>query len=237
MLNNIVKEMKERVYQANMSLPNEGLIKLTWGNVSEVNRELGVIVIKPSGVSYNDMKSSDMVVTDLDGVPLENKSLKPSSDMDTHAVLYKYFREVNSIVHTHSTQAVKWAQARRAIPAYGTTHADTFYGEVPCTRQLTKKEIESAYELETGNVIVETFKENAIDPIACPGVLVYGHGSFTWGTTPSKAVENSIALEDIAAMAIGTELLNPNVDAIDRYLLDKHYYRKHGNNAYYGQIH
>lgn len=231
----IIQEMKERVFEANLALPKEGLIKLTWGNVSEINRELGIIVIKPSGVSYDRMKAEDMVVTDLEGVPLNPDSLNPSSDMPTHAVLYRAFKEVNAIVHTHSTNAVKWAQARRDIPAYGTTHADTFYGSVPCTRQLTQVEIESAYEKETGNVIVETFTERDIDPLACPAVIIYGHGPFTWGETVEKAVQNSVVLDEVAQMALGTETLNAKIDPIDSYLLDKHYYRKHGANAYYGQ--
>lgn len=230
-----ITEMKQRVFDANLTLPKEGLIKLTWGNVSEVNRESEVIVIKPSGVSYDTMKVDDMVVTDLEGNLLEKNSLKPSSDLPTHVVLYKNFLEINAIVHTHSTNAVKWAQARRDIPAYGTTHADTFYGPVPCTRQLTQAEIEQAYELETGNVVVETFRQRKIDPMACPAALVYGHGPFTWGETPEKAVQNSIVLDELATMALGTEELNSNIAPIDTYLLDKHYYRKHGKNAYYGQ--
>ncbi|WP_440897279.1 L-ribulose-5-phosphate 4-epimerase [Amphibacillus sp. Q70] len=230
-----IQEMKQRVYEANLELPKQGLIKLTWGNVSEVDRELGVIVIKPSGVSYDIMKVEDMVVIDLEGNLLEEDSLNPSSDLATHVVLYKHFKAINAIVHTHSMQAVKWAQARRDIPAYGTTHADTFYGPIPCTRQLTREEIETAYELETGNVIVETFKERAIDPLACPAVVVYGHGPFTWGETAEKAVLNSIILDEVAEMASGTEILNAKIDPIDSYLLDKHYYRKHGDNAYYGQ--
>lgn len=230
-----IQEMRQRVFKANLELPKQGLIKLTWGNVSEVDRELGVIVIKPSGVSYDIMKIDDMVVTDLEGNLLEGNSLKPSSDLATHVALYKQFKDINAVVHTHSTQAVKWAQARRDIPAYGTTHADTFYGSIPCTRQLTKEEIETAYELETGNVIVETFKERDIDPLACPAVIVYGHGPFTWGETTEKAVLNSIALDEVAEMALGTEILNAKIDPIDSYLLDKHYYRKHGDNAYYGQ--
>ncbi|MHC5250393.1 L-ribulose-5-phosphate 4-epimerase [Enterococcus sp. LJL90] len=226
--------MKEQVFEANLGLPQAGLIKLTWGNVSEIDRDLGIIVIKPSGVNYDTMTVEDMVVTDLKGNPLEY-GLKPSSDMATHAVLYQNFEQLGAIVHTHSTQAVKWAQARRDIPAYGTTHADTFYGAVPCTRQLTQTEIETAYEAETGTVIVETFRERGLDPEACPGVLVYGHGPFTWGRTPQKAVENSIALEEIADMALGTEQLHPEITPIDSYLLDKHYFRKHGATAYYGQ--
>lgn len=230
-----IQSMKQRVFDANLQLPNQGLIKLTWGNVSEIDRELKIIVIKPSGVAYDDMGVEDMVVTDLKGMPLSGDSLKPSSDMATHAYLYESFQTVNAIVHTHSTQAVKWAQARRDIPPYGTTHADTFYGGVPCTRQLTQEEIETAYELNTGKVIVETFENQEIDPLACPGVLVYGHGPFTWGETSQKAVENSIVLDEVAEMAIGTELLNREIAPIDSYLLDKHYFRKHGENAYYGQ--
>ncbi|OEG11710.1 L-ribulose-5-phosphate 4-epimerase [Enterococcus ureasiticus] len=227
--------MKERVFTANLALPEAGLVKLTWGNVSEINRDSGLIVIKPSGVPYSTMKACDMVVTDLNGEVLEGK-LKPSSDLATHVELYKAFKEINSVVHTHSKNAVMWAQAGREIPAYGTTHADTFYGVVPCTRQLTSKEVSSAYELETGNVIVETFKEKNIDPLAVPGVLVYGHGPFTWGQTPQKAVENSIVLDEIAEMAAVTEVVNDTVLPIPQYLLDKHYFRKHGANAYYGQI-
>ena len=231
----VIQAMKERVFKANLDLPNQGLIKLTWGNVSEINRDLGIIVIKPSGVSYETMKVEDMVITDLEGNLLDKESLNPSSDLSTHVILYQAFKEVNAIVHTHSTNAVKWAQARRDIPAYGTTHADTFYGPVPCTRQLTKKEIEEQYEIETGNVIVETFKERNIDPFACPAVIVYGHGPFTWGETIEKAVQNSIVLEEVADMAMGTELLNHTIDPIDSYLLDKHYSRKHGETADYGQ--
>ncbi|MBO0474344.1 L-ribulose-5-phosphate 4-epimerase [Enterococcus ureasiticus] len=227
--------MKERVFAANLALPEAGLVKLTWGNVSEINRDSGLIVIKPSGVPYSTMKACDMVVTDLNGEVLEGE-LKPSSDLATHVELYKAFKEINSVVHTHSKNAVMWAQAGREIPAYGTTHADTFYGVVPCTRQLTSKEVSSAYEFETGNVIVETFNGKNIDPLAVPGVLVYGHGPFTWGQTPQKAVENSIVLDEIAEMAAVTEVVNDTVLPIPQYLLDKHYFRKHGANAYYGQI-
>ncbi|GGC87107.1 L-ribulose-5-phosphate 4-epimerase [Enterococcus wangshanyuanii] len=230
----LIKEMKERVFAANLTLPDAGLVKLTWGNVSEIDREAGIVVIKPSGVPYEQMKVDDMVVTDLEGHVLAG-ALKPSSDLETHLELYKAFKEIDSVVHTHSKNAVMWAQAGRGIPAYGTTHADTFYGVVPCTRQLTSKEVESAYERETGKVIIETFTKEKIDPLAVPGVLVYGHGPFTWGKTPQKAVENSIVLDEIAEMAEVTESVNRNVLPIPQYLLDKHFFRKHGVNAYYGQ--
>lgn len=229
-----IRKMKERIYSANLVLPKAGLVKLTWGNVSEIDRALGVIVIKPSGVPYSKMKADDMVVTDLDGKVLE-AGMKPSSDLATHVILYKAFPEIHSVVHTHSKHAVMWAQAGRELPAYGTTHADTFYGPVPCTRQLTAKEVEESYEAETGQVIVETFKELAIDPQAVPGVLVYGHGPFTWGANPQKAVKNSIVLDEIAEMALQTEGINSRIKPIPQYLLDKHYFRKHGKNAYYGQ--
>jgi L-ribulose-5-phosphate 4-epimerase len=232
--NELIKEMKARVFAANLALPEAGLVKLTWGNVSEINRQAGIIVIKPSGVPYASMTAEEMVVTDLEGELLE-AGLKPSSDLATHVQLYKAFNTINAVVHTHSKNAVMWAQAGRNIPAYGTTHADTFYGEVPCTRQLTSTEIMSNYELETGKVIVETFNEKAIDPAAVPGVLVYGHGPFTWGATPQKAVENSIVLDEIAEMACVTEVVNQHIDPIPQYLLDKHYFRKHGAHAYYGQ--
>ncbi|OJG71993.1 L-ribulose-5-phosphate 4-epimerase [Enterococcus quebecensis] len=230
----MIEEMKQRVFVANLALPESGLVKLTWGNVSEINRGAGVIVIKPSGVPYSKMKVSDMVVTDLNGELLE-EGMKPSSDLATHVELYKAFEEINAVVHTHSKNAVMWAQAGREIPAYGTTHADTFYGEIPCTRQLTLEEVSSAYEYETGKVIVETFKEKKIDPLAVPGVLVYGHGPFTWGETPQKAVENSVVLDEVAEMACVTEVVNDAVGSIPQYLLDKHFFRKHGKNAYYGQ--
>ncbi|RBT44384.1 L-ribulose-5-phosphate 4-epimerase [Enterococcus gallinarum] len=231
----MIQAMKQRVYEANLSLPKSGLVKLTWGNVSEISREHGIIVIKPSGVAYNEMNADDMVVTDLKGNPIDQSQLRASSDLATHIVLYEKFPEINAVVHTHSTNAVNWAQARRDIPAYGTTHADTFYGPVPCTRQLRQSEIESHYERETGNVISETFEKRQIDPIACPAVIVYGHGPFTWGKTVEQAVQNSIVLEEVATMVIGTELLARPIEPIDTYLLDKHYYRKHGAQAYYGQ--
>lgn len=232
----IINEMKERVFKANLQLPKWGLVKLTWGNVSEINRALGVIVIKPSGVSYDAMNVNDMVVTDLEGNPMEEDSLKPSSDMETHVYLYKHFEGINSVVHTHSQNAVAWAQSGRNLPVYGTTHADTFYGSVPNTRLLTKQEVEEAYELNTGVVIVETFQERNIDPLAVPGVLVNGHGPFTWGETTQKAIENSYILDECCEMVTKSEfILKDKENLLPQYVLDKHYYRKHGENAYYGQ--
>ena len=230
----IIQEMKERVYRANLQLPEWGLVQLTWGNVSEINRELGVIVIKPSGVDYKEMKAEQMVVTDLNGTPLED-GYRPSSDLPTHVVLYKEFPTIGSVVHTHSKHAVMWAQAGRELPCYGTTHADTFYGPVPLTRHLTQQEVEEAYEANTGHVIVETFKNNAIDPDAVPGVLVQGHGPFTWGPTTKKAIENSLVLDEVCHMAMMNEQINKDVQPLPQYVLDKHYFRKHGANAYYGQ--
>lgn len=231
----IILAMKARVYEANLALPKADLVKLTWGNVSEINRELGVIVIKPSGVDYTKMTMEQMVVTDLKGNVLEDGSLNPSSDLPTHIVLYQTFKAINAIVHTHSKYAVMWAQAGRNIPVYGTTHADAFFGDIPCTRDLTQLEVTSAYEIETGNVIVETFTKNDLDPLAIPAVIVKGHGPFTWGTTTTQAVENSIVLDEIANMALHTELINKDVQRLEQYLLDKHYFRKHGKDAYYGQ--
>ncbi|MGX7125900.1 L-ribulose-5-phosphate 4-epimerase [Enterococcus viikkiensis] len=231
----IIEEMKQRVFAANLELPQYGLVKLTWGNVSEINRELGVIVIKPSGVKYENMQAEQMVVTDLSGKVLDADSMNPSSDLPTHVVLYQAFDSITSIVHTHSTNSVMWAQAGRDLPAYGTTHADAFYGTVPCTRQLTEAEVCEAYEINTGEVIVETFKERKIQAEEVPGVLVYGHGPFTWGDSPMKAVENSLILDEICLMAKENEQINPKITAIPQYLLDKHYFRKHGAAAYYGQ--
>ncbi len=231
----IIHEMKRRVFEANLMLPDLELVKLTWGNVSEINRELGIVVIKPSGVDYKKMTVDQMVVTDLEGNLLEEDSLNPSSDLPTHLVLYKAMPTIQSVVHTHSTNSVMWAQAGRDLPAYGTTHADTFYGPVPCTRQLTETEIQEAYEKNTGHVIVETFKERGIEADEVPAVLVYGHGPFTWGATPQKAVENSLILDEVCVMARETETVNPKISPIPQYLLDKHYFRKHGANAYYGQ--
>ena len=216
----------------NLALVKHGLVVLTWGNVSGIDRDSGLVVIKPSGVSYDNMKPEDMVVVDLNGNVVEGK-YRPSSDTPTHLYLYKAFAEVGGIVHTHSTYATAWAQAGRNIPAYGTTHADAFYGSVPCARALTKEEVENEYELNTGKVIAQTFADK--DHNAVSAVLVKNHGPFTWGTTPEKAVECAVELETIAKMAIETERINSKAKEVDEYLLDKHYFRKHGKNAYYGQ--
>lgn len=228
----MLEQLKKIVYEENINLVKHELVVLTWGNVSGIDREKGLVVIKPSGVPYDDMKAEDMVVVDMDGNVVEGK-YRPSSDTPTHLYLYKNFNGIGGVVHTHSTAATSWAQAGQAIPAYGTTHADCFYGEVPCTRELTQEEIESAYELNTGKVIVETFAEK--DYNAVPAVIVKNHGPFTWGVTPQKAVENAATLEAVAQMAINTVTINHNAKPVERYLLDKHYFRKHGKNAYYGQ--
>lgn len=233
--NQVIYEMKERVLAANLYLSKQGLVVLTWGNASEVNREEEVIVIKPSGIPYDELTIDEMVVTDLTGKQLSDTRLRPSSDLATHVVLYQHLTEIGGIVHTHSRYAVMWAQAGRDIPAYGTTHADRFYGDVPVTRELIKNEIAENYEEETGKVIVETFIEREINPQAVPGVIVNGHGPFTWGKTIQEAAETSLILDEVARMAIYTELINNRVLPISQNLLDKHYYRKHGANAYYGQ--
>ena len=227
----MLEELKHSVYEANLDLVKHGLVIFTWGNVSGIDRERGLVVIKPSGVSYDTMKVTDMVVVDLDGRVVEG-TLKPSSDTATHLVLYKAFPKTGGIVHTHSSWATAWAQAGKAIPALGTTHADYFYGPIPCTRKLTEKEISTAYEAETGHVIVETFA--GLDPEAVPGVLVTNHAPFAWGKDPHEAVHNAKVLEEVAQMAYHTLQINPSA-SIDQYLLDKHYFRKHGKNAYYGQ--
>lgn len=233
--NEIVLAMKQRVYEANLQLPQWGLVQLTWGNVSEINRDLGIIVIKPSGVSYGKMQMEQMVVTDLDGQPLEEDGLRPSSDLPTHVELYRAFDNVNSVVHTHSKNAVSWAQAGVSLPCYGTTHADAFYGSVPITRQLSQEEVESAYEVNTGKVIVETMLKDDLDPLSTPGILVNGHGPFTWGATVQSAIEHSLILDEICSMALMTEQIQKEQNLLPQYILDKHYFRKHGENAYYGQ--
>jgi L-ribulose-5-phosphate 4-epimerase len=227
----MLEELKKNVYQACMDLVKHELVIFTWGNVSIIDRAKGQVVIKPSGASYDEMKANDMVVLDLDGNKLEGE-MRPSSDSATHLYLYKNFPDIDAIVHTHSEWATSWAQARRSIPAYGTTHADYFYGEIPCTRSLSEEEVKNEYELNTGKVIVETFRH--IDPLAVPGVLVAQHGPFSWGRDPAEAVHNAKVLDEVARMAYRNETLG-NRQAIDPYLLDKHYRRKHGKDAYYGQ--
>jgi len=225
-----MKELKEQVCNANLMLKQSNLITLTWGNVSAKDKESGLVIIKPSGVSYDNMKPEDMVVVDLDGTALEG-SYRPSSDLPTHLYLYKRYPELGGIVHTHSTFATAFAQSGREIVAYGTTHADAFYGSIPCTRDLTVSEILEAYEWNTGKVIAEAVS----DYIAIPGIIVKNHGVFTWGESATRAVENAITLEEVAKMAFLTEQLNSAPQRIDQHLLDKHFLRKHGKNAYYGQ--
>lgn len=229
----MLEELKQKVYEANMLLPKYGLITFTWGNVSAIDRESGLFVIKPSGVDYEKMTVEDMVVVDLKGNVVEGK-LNPSSDTPTHLKLYQEFKNIGGVVHTHSRWATVFAQAGLAINAYGTTQADYFYGAIPCTEDMTKAAIESEYEYNTGSIIVDTFKE--INPDHMPAVLVKNHGPFTWGKDAFEAVHNAVVLEEVAMMAINTELLRKgNVDAMPQVLLDKHFLRKHGPNAYYGQ--
>lgn len=230
----MLEQLKEEVFQANLELPERGLIKYTWGNVSAVDREKGLFVIKPSGVGYEDMKASDMVVCDFDGNVIEG-DLNPSSDMPTHAVLYKEFPEIGAVVHTHSTWATIWAQAGLDVPAMGTTHADTFYGTVPCARFLTQAEIDRGYEEETGNAIVETFRERGIKPMEVPGVLLHGHGPFTWAKDAKGAVLNAVVLDEVCKTNLFARQLNAFAEELPQRILDKHYLRKHGENAYYGQ--
>lgn len=228
----MLEQLKKEVYRANMELQEKGMVIYTWGNVSGIDREKGLVVIKPSGVSYEDMKESDMVVVDLDGNVVEG-TYKPSSDTATHLVLYKTYKDIGGVVHTHSTWAVTFAQAGLAIPAFGTTHADYFFGDIPCTRDLTREEIEEAYELNTGNVIIETIGNK--NPMEIPGIVVKNHGPFAWGKNAADAVYNGVVLDKVAEMAYKTMTLNPSAAKVPQHLLDKHYYRKHGANAYYGQ--
>jgi len=225
-------ELKKEVYEQNMRLYKSGLVVLTWGNVSAIDRQKGVICIKPSGVSYESMTADDMVVLDMNGNTVEGH-YRPSSDTPTHLHLYKTFPKIGGIVHTHSAYATAWAQAGESIPAYGTTHADAFFGDIPCARALTREEIEGDYEYNTGVVIEECF--SALDPNAIPAVLVKSHGPFTWGKTAKDAVNTAITLEEVAKMALFTRQIKPDTERVDQPLLDKHYNRKHGKNAYYGQ--
>lgn len=230
----MLEELKQQVLEANLDLPKYGLVTFTWGNVSAINADRTLIVIKPSGVSYDDMKADDMVVVDMKGNVVEGK-LKPSSDTPTHLALYLAFDDIGGIVHTHSRNATSWAQAGRDIPAYGTTQADYFYGAIPCTRKMTPKEIEEAYEWETGQVIIETFNQRGLKAIEVPGAIVYSHGPFSWGKSASDAVHNAVVMEEVALMALQAEQISPNLQPMQQELLDKHYLRKHGKNAYYGQ--
>lgn len=225
--------LKERVLQANLALPKYHLVTFTWGNVSEIDRAKGVIAIKPSGVEYHNMTVEDIVVVSLTGETVEGK-LNPSSDTATHIELYKAFEHIGGIVHTHSRYATVWAQAELDVPALGTTHADYFYGDVPCTRRLTDSEITSDYEKNTGLVIIEEFKRRGLDPMAMPGAVISGHAPFCWGKNALDAVHNAVVLEEVAMMAISTRQLNQTIK-IQQALSDKHYFRKHGANAYYGQ--
>jgi len=229
----MLEQLKEQVFQANLQLPKHGLITFTWGNVSGIDREQGLMVIKPSGVSYDVMKADDMVVVNLETGKVVEGNLKPSSDTPTHVELYKAFPNIGGVVHTHSRWATTFAQAGRSIMALGTTQGDYFYGEIPCTRKMTVEEIQGEYEKETGTVIIETFQGK--DPDAIPAVLVHSHGPFTWGTDPMDAVHNAVVLEEVAFMNFHTMLLEPNIPSMQQELLDKHYLRKHGANAYYGQ--
>ena len=234
----MLEELKRIVYEANMLLPEYGLVTLTWGNVSGIDREKGLMVIKPSGVSYGKMKAEDMVVTDLDGNVVEG-DLNPSSDTLTHVELYKAFPEIGGIVHTHSAHAVSWAQTGRDIPCYGTTHADQFYGAIPCVPPLTDAELEEAYERNTGLRIAAEFRSRNIDPVAVPACLCMNHGPFCWGKDPVSAVNCAVVMEECAKMAYMTEQIGLSagkaVQPVKQSLLDKHYFRKHGENAYYGQ--
>ena len=229
----MLEQLKEQVFRANLLLPKHGLVTFTWGNVSGVEREQGLVVIKPSGVSYDEMQVEDMVVVELETGKVVEGKLKPSSDTATHNELYKAFPNLGGVVHTHSRWATSFAQAGRGIVALGTTHGDYFYGEIPCTRKMTKAEIEGEYEKETGLVIRETFQGK--DPDAIPAVLVHSHGPFVWGADPMDAVHNAVVLEEVAFMSFHTLMLEPAISPMQQELLDKHYLRKHGANAYYGQ--
>ncbi|HHL2560896.1 TPA: L-ribulose-5-phosphate 4-epimerase [Yersinia enterocolitica] len=231
----MLNELKQQVLAANLALPRHNLVTFTWGNVSAVDRQTGLLVIKPSGVEYDVMTVADMVVVELETGKVVEGSKKPSSDTDTHRVLYLKYPQIGGIVHTHSRHATIWAQAGLDLPAWGTTHADYFSGAIPCTRLMTAEEIAGRYEWETGNVIIETFKKRGINPAEVPAVLVNSHGPFAWGTDADNAVHNAVVLEELAYMGIFSRQLNPQLSDMQPELLDKHYQRKHGKNAYYGQ--
>lgn len=230
----MLEKLKKEVLKANLELPKYNLVTFTWGNVSGIDRDKELVVIKPSGIKYENLKIEDLVVIDLEGNIIEG-NFKPSSDTSTHIALYKNFKNIGGIVHTHSTWATSWSQSLRDLPALGTTHADTFYGSVPCTNSLNKNQIENDYEFETGNAIISTFKERNINPNEIPSVLVYSHGPFSWGNTVNEAFENAVILEECCKIAYNTLNLNSNIGYIDQNLLDKHYLRKHGKESYYGQ--
>jgi len=227
-----MQQLKQQVLEANLDLPRYGLVTFTWGNVSAIDRARGLVAIKPSGVSYDALKADDIVIVDLQGEVVEGK-LRPSSDTATHLALYRRYPSLGGVVHTHSTHATAWAQAGLAIPALGTTHADYFLGDIPCTRALTEQEVQGEYELNTGRVIIETLKEG--EPLHTPGVVVYQHGPFAWGKDAHDAVHNAVVMEEVARMAWIARGINPGLKPIDGYLMDKHFMRKHGSHAYYGQ--
>ena len=231
----MLKHLKQEVYEANMELPRRGLVTYTWGNVSGVDRSRGLMVIKPSGVAYEELCPADLVVVDLETGKTVEGDLNPSSDTKTHLELYRAFPDIGGVVHTHSPYAVAWAQAGRDIPCYGTTHADYFYGPVPCARHLSSAELEEDYEKNTGKVIVETFRTRNIDPAAVPAVICRSHGPFTWGKDAAQAVYHAAVLEEVAKMALRTRQVDPNAAPAPQNMQDKHYLRKHGAHAYYGQ--
>ncbi len=228
----MMQTLKQQVFDANMDLPRYGLVTFTWGNVSAIDRERGLVAIKPSGVAYEAMQANDMVVVDLEGNVVEGR-YRPSSDTATHLALYRRYPSLGGVVHTHSTHATAWAQAGQAIPALGTTHADYFFGDIPCTRALSAGEVADAYELNTGNVIIETLGE--VEPLHTPGIVVYQHGPFAWGKDAHDAVHNAVVMEEVARMAWIARGINPQLKPIDSWLMDKHFMRKHGPDAYYGQ--
>jgi len=230
----MLEQLKQAVYEANMELPRRGLVTYTWGNVSGIDRESGLVVIKPSGVEYEDLKPEDLVVLNLDGEVVEG-DLNPTSDTKTHIELYKAFPELGGVVHTHSPHAVAWAQAGSDIPCYGTTHADYFYGPIPCARSLTPAEVDEDYERNTGKVIIETFNDRKLNPVHVPAVICRNHGPFTWGKNAAQAVYHAVVLEEVAKMAMYTRQINGQVEAAPQHVQDKHFLRKHGPNAYYGQ--